>query len=135
VKNVALVDKKFKVSAENLSKAIKRVGSSAKEANVSLSQLVKFITKAQEKTERDGDVIGNSLKTVFTRLQYPDTLNKLEDYGIKVKTVRGVYRRPVTILREVSRLWCIFTPKQKCVIAEVLGGLYQVNLIKAIFNE
>jgi len=52
----------------DLAEAIKRVGSSASEANISLNETIALVTAAQQITARDGAVIGNSFKTIFTRL-------------------------------------------------------------------
>ena len=62
INKLANVDAAFAVSTEDLAEAIKRVGSSAKDAGLSFDQMLAAVTAAQQKTARGGRVIGNSLK-------------------------------------------------------------------------
>ena len=71
INKLANVDAAFAVSSEDLAKALGRVGSSAVSAGVNLDQLLAIVTTAQQKTARGGAVIGNSFKTIFTRIQRP----------------------------------------------------------------
>ena len=68
VNKLANVDAAFAVSSADLAEALRRVGSTAADAGVSFDQLVAAVTSAQQTTARGGSVIGNSFKTIFTRL-------------------------------------------------------------------
>jgi len=72
-----------------LAEALSRTGQAAQEAGVSLDQLNALVTSAQQSTARGGAVIGNALKTIFTRLQRTDTLDQLEAFNISVRDVQG----------------------------------------------
>ena len=85
VNKLANVDAAFAVSSADLAEAIRRVGSSAQDSNVNIDQLIALVTTAQQVTARGGSVIGNSLKTIFTRLQRPQVIADLEAFGIAVK--------------------------------------------------
>jgi hypothetical protein len=74
VNKLANVDAAFAVSSADLAEAIRRVGSSAQDSNVNIDQLIALVTTAQQVTARGGAVIGNSLKTIFTRLQRPKVI-------------------------------------------------------------
>ena len=39
----------------------------------------------QQTTARGGAVIGNSLKTIFTRIQRPESIRQIEELGIVVE--------------------------------------------------
>ena len=84
VNKLANVDAAFAVSSADLADAIRRVGSSAQDANVGIDQLIAMVTTAQQVTARGGSVIGNSLKTIFTRLQRPAVLKDLEGLLVKI---------------------------------------------------
>ena len=56
---------KAAVSERDLIEAIKRSGSVAQTAGVSLDELVGVVSAVQERTARGGAVIGNSFKTIF----------------------------------------------------------------------
>ena len=81
VNKLANVDAAFAVSSADLAKAISRVGSSAQDAGVGLDELIAMTTTAQQVTARGGAVIGNSLKTIFTRIQRPAVIGNLEAFG------------------------------------------------------
>ena len=68
---------------------IKRSGAVAIQAGVSLDELVGVITAVQEKTARRGAVIGNSFKTIFTRIQSIDKLRTMQNLGIQISDVSG----------------------------------------------
>ena len=83
------VETKFAVGARDLVEAIGRVGSSAKDAKVGFDELNAMVTSVQQTTGRGGAVIGNAMKTIFTRLQRQSTLTALESYNIAVRDIEG----------------------------------------------
>jgi phage-related minor tail protein len=58
INRMAAVDAKFAVSTKDLAEGIKRVGSTADDANVSFNETISLITAAQQTTARGGAVIG-----------------------------------------------------------------------------
>ena len=84
INKLANVDAAFAVSTNDLAEALRRVGSSAADANISFDQLVAAVTSAQQTTARGGAVIGNSFKTIFTRLQRPRVLQQLDKHPTKL---------------------------------------------------
>ena len=77
VDKLIAVDQAFAVSGADLAEALRRVGSTAEGAGVSLNELLGIVTAAQQITARGGAVIGNSFKTIFTRIQRPKVLEAL----------------------------------------------------------
>ena len=77
VSKFAAVDVQFAVSAEDFADAIARTGQSAKSAGVDIDELIGIVTAAQQQTARGGKVIGNSLKTIFTRIGRTDQYGNL----------------------------------------------------------
>ena len=49
--------------------AMRRVGSSAKDAGVGFDELVAAVNSIQQTTVQNGSFVGNILKTIFTRAQ------------------------------------------------------------------
>jgi TP901 family phage tail tape measure protein len=114
---------------------IERAYDSSKKAGLTKANFFQIAYKALDNTGRSGSVIGNSLKTLFTRLQRRTVYNRLERAGVTIRTKRGNYRKPMTILRELSKAWPTLTDGHKSHICEILGGVYQMNVIRAVFNE
>jgi len=135
INKLAAVDAAFAVSSGDLAEAIKRVGSSAEDAGVSFDQLIAIVTSAQQITSRGGAVIGNSLKTIFTRLQRTDTLDALEQIGVATKDAQGNILPLMNILNSLATTYDKLNTVQKASIAETVGGVFQINVLKAALND
>ena len=135
VNKLAAVDAKYAVSSADLAEAIKRVGSSASEAGVNIDQLVALVTSAQQTTARGGAVIGNSFKTIFTRLQRPKVLDDLKEIGIQTTSVSGETLPLIQIITQLARTFDNLGSAQRSQVAELVGGVYQINILKAVLGD
>ena len=132
---MAAVDAAFAVSSQDLAEGIKRVASTAATAGVSIDELMSLITAAQQITARGGNVIGNSFKTIFTRLQRPRVIEALQSLGIQVKNTQGVLLPLITILKNLSTTYDTLSQAQQAQIAELVGGVFQINILKATMSD
>lgn len=135
VNKLAAVDAAFAVSSADLAEAIKRVGSSADDVGVSFDQLISLVAAAQQITSRGGSVIGNSFKTIFTRLQRPRTLEALEEIGVATKDQEGNILPLIQILGSLSQAYEKLGSVQKAQLAETIGGVFQINILKASLGD
>ena len=135
VNKLAQVDAKFAVSSGDLAEAIKRSGSAAVSANVSFEEFISTITVAQERTARGGAVIGNSFKTIFTRIQRPETLRQLKDLGVQIKDNNQQMLPAMTILKNYAKVYDSLAPSLRATSAEMLAGVFQVNVLKSVLPE
>jgi TP901 family phage tail tape measure protein len=135
VNRLTAVDTKFAVSAQDLSKAIERVGATAQDAGVQFNELLGLVTAAQTITARGGAVIGNAFKSIFTRLARPEVLNDLESVGVATKNASGSILPMVTILKNLASEYNHLSYSQKSFISEAVGGVYQVNILKASLTD
>lgn len=135
VNKLAKVDAAFAVSSQDLAQALQRVGASAKGAGVSFDELLAIVTAAQQKTARGGAVIGNSFKTIFTRIQRPEVLNQLERLGIAVRDLQGNTLPAIRILDGLSRTFDTLSDSQKSIISEQVAGVFQINILKAALSD
>ncbi len=135
VNKLAAVDAKYAVSSADLAEAIKRVGSSASEAGVNIDQLVALVTSAQQTTARGGAVIGNSFKTIFTRLQRPKVLEDLKEVGIQTTNAYGETLPLIQIITQLARTFDTLGSSQRSQVAELVGGVYQINILKAVLGD
>ena len=135
VSKFAAVDVKFAVSAEDFADAIARTGAAAKGAGVNIDELIGLVTAAQQQTARGGKVIGNSFKTIFTRIGRTDTLNQLEDLGIAVRDIEGKTLGAKRILTDLANTFDHLSEAQKAQIAQTVGGVFQINVLKAVLGD
>jgi len=135
VSKFAAVDVKFAVSAEDFADAISRTGAAAKGAGVDIDELIGLVTAAQQQTARGGKVIGNSFKTIFTRIGRTDTLNQLENLGIAVRDIEGKTLGAKRILSDLANTFDTLSEAQKAQIAQTVGGVFQINVLKAVLGD
>ena len=131
VNRLTAVDTKFAVSAQDLAESIRRVGATAEDAGVRFNELLGFVTAAQTVTARGGAVIGNAFKSIFTRLARPQVLDDLEAVGVATRTTSGQILPMVTILKGLASTYDSLSYSQKSFITQAVGGVYQVNILKA----
>ncbi len=125
----------FSVSEADFAEAIKRVGSSAEDAGVDMDHLIGLITSLKQTTQRDGAVIGTSLKSIFTRLQKSDTVEKLEEMGVAMRNLDGSARTADQILQSLAKTYVKLDDGQKSYVSGLAGGMFQVNQLKAAMSD
>lgn len=135
INKLANVDAAFAVSSGDLANAIQRVGSSALDAGVNFDELLAIVTSVQQTTARGGAVIGNSLKTIFTRIQRQDTLDALQNIGVAVRDLQGNTLPALSILEQLAKKFDTLSDAQKAAVAEQVGGVFQINILKAALGD
>lgn len=135
INRLANVDANFAVSSKDLADAISRVGSSAEDAGVSFNELLGIVTSLAQNTGRTGAVIGNALKSIFTRTQRSDTLDELEKIGVAVRDLGGKTLPAIQILQNLANVQDDLSDSQKSFINELVGGVFQINQLKAALND
>ena len=131
VNKLANVDAAFAVSSADLANAISRVGSTAQDAGVSLDELIALVTSAQQTTARGGSVIGNSFKTIFTRLQRGKVKDLLSNLGINVDDGQNA----ISLLQQLASVYDTLGSTQRSAVAEAVGGVFQINILKAALGD
>lgn len=135
VNKFANVDAAFAVSSADLAEAISRVGSSAAQSGVSLNELIAIVTSAQQTTARGGAVIGNSFKTIFTRLQRSKVVSLLESLGVDTVGSDGQVKSTINLLQDLASVYNKLGQQQQAAVAEAVGGVFQINILKAALAD
>ena len=135
VNKFANVDAAFAVSSADLAEALARVGSSAAQSGVSLNELIAIVTSAQQTTARGGAVIGNSFKTIFTRLQRGKVVDLLGTLGISDTNANGEVKSTIQLLQELGKVYDTLGSRQQAAVAEQVGGVFQINILKAALAD
>jgi TP901 family phage tail tape measure protein len=135
VNKFANVDAAFAVSSKDLAEALARVGSSAAQSGVSLNELIAIVTAAQQTTARGGAVIGNSFKTIFTRLQRSKVVDLLGNLGISETDSSGQLKSTIQLLQDLGKVYDTLGARQQAEVAERVGGVFQINILKAALAD
>ncbi len=112
-----------------------RVGSAAVDAKVSFDELNAMVAAVQQQTGRGGAVIGNALKTIFTRLQRRDTLVALESFNVEVQDLQGNILPAMHILQNFAKTYDTLTDSNKAYLREQVAGVFQANILSAIVKD
>jgi TP901 family phage tail tape measure protein len=135
INKLANVDAAFAVSTDDLAQSMRRVGSTAQDVGVSFDQLLAITASVQQTTARGGPVIGNALKSIFTRIQRKDTLNLLEELGVKVRDLEGQMMPAMNVLGNLAKKFPTLSKAQQAHTAEVTAGVFQMNNLRAILAD
>jgi TP901 family phage tail tape measure protein len=133
--NVVAAAQAFAVSEKDIIEGLGRSASVANLAGVSFNELASIITAIQEKTARGGAVIGNSLKTIFARIQDKSALDDLRDMGIAVTNLQGEVLPALKILENLAAKMDTFSQLEKADISKKLGGIYQLDKLLAALSD
>lgn len=132
VNKLVAVDTKFAVSAKDLADGFQRAGSTAQDAGVEFDELLGIITAVEQTTARGGAVIGNALKSIFTRVNRSTTIDELKELGVQIDASQS----GIDKLRALSNaLESISDPLVRNRIKEIAGGVYQINIVSAALRD
>jgi len=123
------------VSERDLIEGIKRSGSVAVQAGVSFDELIGVITAVQKTTARGGAVIGNSFKTIFTRIQSIEKLETMQNLGVQVTDASGQVLGATKLIQNLAKVLGDLPDAKKLQIAEGLVGKFQIAPFLAILED
>ncbi|MFM9826631.1 phage tail tape measure protein, partial [Flavobacterium sp.] len=135
INKLANVDSNFAVSQKDLIDAISRSGSAAQDAGVQFDKLLAFTTSLQQTTARGGAVIGNALKSIFTRVQRSTTLEALEEFNVQTKDLQGNVLSADVLLQNLANTYKTLSTAERSAISEQVAGIQQINQLKALLGD
>lgn len=135
IDKLSAVDVKFAVSSEDLINALQRAGAVAIDAGVEFDSLIGLVAALQQTTARGGAVIGNSLKTIFTRIQRPESLKQLEEMGVAIRDISGAVLPADRILLNISKTFDRLTQAQQSNVVQFSAGIFQANVFRAALRD
>lgn len=139
VDRLTALDLQAAVTSEDLATAVARTASSANLAGVGLDKLLGYITVVEETTQKSAETIGESFKTLFSRLgniklgkfldddgeDLSDVEKVLNNFGIKLRENKDKFRDFGVVLDEVAAKWSGFTNVEQSAIATTMAGVRQ----------
>ena len=125
----------FAVSERDLIEGFKRSASVAQQAGVSIDELGGIITAVQQKTARGGAVIGNSFKTIFTRIGRADNLDLLKSVGVQVTDLQGKILPATKLIEGLAKQLENLNDVQVRSITEKIGGGFQIAPLIAALSD
>lgn len=133
------VDNNFAISTKQLSEGLSKSASTAKTFGVTMEESIGHITAIGSVTMESGRLIGNSLKTIYSRVTTLGASEEiLSSVGVAVKEIgeNGEEVRPVNdILKDLSLRWNTINDSQRQNIAVTVAGRYQLSRFLALMNN
>jgi TP901 family phage tail tape measure protein len=130
------VDNNFAISTKDLSDGIRKAAASAKTFGVDINQLTGYIAAVGSTTRESGSIIGNGLKTIFSRMTTMDeAVGALESVGVSVKDLAGNVRPVSDIMSNLASKWTNLSDEQRQNTAVSVAGRYQLTRFLALMNN
>lgn len=133
------VDNNFAVSTKQLAEGMSKAASTAKTFGVTMEESVGHITAISAVTQESGKIIGNSLKTIYSRITTLDDAEEiLNSVGVSIREIgeNGEQVRDVQdILADLGEVWGDLTDQQRQQIAVTVAGRYQLSRFLALMNN
>lgn len=148
VSKLVAVDNVAATSTAELATALRYSSAVAAEAGVSFEKLVSYIGVISQTTRQNAEMIGQALKTIFTRMQ--DIMQGgLDEEGLGINNVERALRRVNmtimesetefrdldAVLEELSAKWDTLTEVEQSNIAKAIAGTRQRNMFLILMQE
>jgi len=130
------VDNNFAITTKDLALSMNKTAQSAATYGVSLDQLLGYTTAIGASTRETGSIVGNSLKTIFSRI---GTLSKaqeaLDAVGVSVRDSAGEMKDVSVIINDLGQKWEGLTKEQQTNTLVNVAGVHHQNRLAALMNN
>lgn len=127
------------VAPKEIFEGLSRSAAVAREAGLSLQETAAIITSVAATTQRPGAEIGNSIKTIMTRLRRPQTTKKLKsEFGYDIRTAEGDAKKMSQVLSELAAMYPGLSRMEKARLKDIVAGAHQGNrfaIVMETWNE
>jgi TP901 family phage tail tape measure protein len=129
------VDNDFSTTTKDLSQSLIKAASTAKAFGVDLNTLIGYTVAIQASTQETGNVVGNSLKTILSRITtVNESISQLNDIGISIRKSNGDVKSASEVISELASKWKTLTDEQRQNMAIAAAGRYQLNRFLALMD-
>lgn len=116
-------DNSYSITTKQLAESMQRAAGTASVYGSTLERLIGYTTAIGEITRESGSVIGNSLKSIFSRITSVDgAITALDGIGISVKNQAGEMRKVDDILDDLGAQWSSLNAEQQQNIGLQVAG-------------
>jgi TP901 family phage tail tape measure protein len=127
----------FAVEASDLIDVIRRTGGVFKASGGSLNELLALFTSVRATTRESAESIGTGLRTIFTRIQRPKTIEFLKQFGVELVDLDGKFVGPYEAVKRLSEALSGLGEGDITFIriAEELGGFRQIGKVLPLLQQ
>lgn len=127
----------FAVESGDLISAVRRFGGVFKSAGGELDELLGLFTSVRATTRESAESIATGLRTIFTRIQRPKTINFLKQFGVELTDLEGKFVGPFEAVRQLSQAFAGLEEGDITFVkvAEELGGFRQIGKVIPLIQQ
>lgn len=133
------IDNNYSISTKQLAESLSKAGATAQTFGVSMEEVAGATTAIGAVTQESGAVIGNALKTIYSRITtMQPSIDILDSVGISIRKMgkNGMEVKPVNdILGELAGKWSGLTAEQQQNIGVTIAGRNQLSRFLAYMNN
>ena len=144
-----ILDNAYATSAEEIITAMQRSSNSAQLVGIEYNELASQITIVSSVTRKSAESIGESLKTIYSRMRnvklgkqfdeegesISDVEEVLKDYNIALRDTTGNFRDFSYVLDEVGEIWGELETIDQSKIANAFAGIRQSENFIVLLNN
>lgn len=153
VDKLSKLDSAAAITASGLAEGMSRTANTARDAGVSMDELLAYLAVIGETTQKSMSSVGESLKTVFTRMSnvklgkidftnedgttesLSDVETVLNQLDIKLRATNNEFRDFSDVLAEVGSKWTNYSGVQQAAIAKSFAGVRQQENFRVLMNN
>lgn len=148
VDKLVAVDNVAATSAKELATALRYSSAVASQAGVSIEELISYIGVISSTTRQNAEMIGQALKTIFTRMQdikqggldedglgINNVERALERVDIKLRDSETSFRNMSDVLEDVAAKWETLNEVEQANIAKAMAGVRQQNMFMILMTN
>jgi len=127
----------FAVEASDLIDVVRRTGGVFKSSGGNLNELLALFTSVRATTRESAESIGTGLRTIFTRIQRPKTIEFLKQFGVELVDLNGKFVGPYEAIKKLSEALSGLGEGDLTFIsiAEELGGFRQIGKVLPLLQQ
>lgn len=145
--SINAVSAKFAVESSDLIEVIRRTGGAfrvaAGEQGIkapvkSLNELLGLFTAIRATTRENAESISTGLRTIFARLERPDTIKKLKDeIGVDLQDINGQFIGALPAIKEINKALASVptTDSKYSKVVEAIGGLREISRVVPLIQN
>ena len=133
------VSKKYAVESTDLVETIRKAGGVFATTGGSIEELLALFTSVRGTTRESADTIATGLRTIFSRLQRPKTIEYFRNLGIELTDLRGNFLGNFEAIQKISagleRLGIAAGSVRFAEVVEEIGGIRQSSRVIPLLTQ
>jgi len=127
----------FAVESDDIVTAVRRAGAGFSAAGGSLNEFIALFTSVRQTTRESAETIATGFRTIFARIQRPQTIEFFRELGIELTDIKGKFIGPYESIRRLSAGLAELDTKDLkfAQITEELGGFRQIQKVIPLIQQ